>query len=80
MLTGDLLYSVIYSRVKPLNTELRKLLLTAIKNIDDSRVTTTLKKKQGVQYMQPLPLLQTALGLSEYASCSAQQKLLIESI
>lgn len=80
MLTGDLLYLVIYSRVKPLKTELRKLLFTAIKNIDDSRVTTTLEKKQGVQYMQPLPLLQTALGLSEYASCASQQKLLMESI
>lgn len=80
MLTGDLLYLVIYSRVKALNTELRKLLFTAIKNIDDSRVTTTLEKKQGVQYMQPLPLLQTALGLSEYASCTSQQKLLMESI
>lgn len=80
MLTGDLVYSVIHPRVKPLNTELRKLLFTAIKNIDDFRVTTTLKKKQSVQYMQPLPPLQTTLGLSEYSSCSTEQKLLMETI
>lgn len=33
-----------------------------------------------MQYLQPLPLLQSALELPEYTNCSMQQKLLMESI